>query len=137
MKLFVYSCSQNQKRHADPIVPPGVVQEAALAAGKSHRQSRLWAGLLRAQALLPALPADSEELHDDDQHEGLTSAPPPPGVASLQVGALALPALLALHTAVGVPINGYISCRLSTQQWACPSMDTLAVGCSSLRAFLL
>lgn len=85
MKLFVYSCSQNYKRHADPIVPPGAVQEATLAAGESHRQSRLWAGLLRAQALLPPLPADSEELHDDDQHEGLTSALPPPGVASLQV----------------------------------------------------
>lgn len=61
------------------------VQDAAAVGGDARQGVLLWAALLRANALLPPLPADLEELHDDDQHYGSTCSRPPPGVASLQV----------------------------------------------------
>lgn len=65
---------------------PVCLQDVAAAAGDARLDSQLWAGLLRAHALLPALPPDAaEQLQDQAAHEASTAGASPPGVVSLQV----------------------------------------------------
>lgn len=65
---------------------PAHVQDAAAAVGDVGLSPQLWAALLRAHALLPALPEDAaSSFRDDAQHEASTAGAPPPAALSLQV----------------------------------------------------